>query len=281
MHMRKFALLLLIVLAASCGESKRDPIVKAWTINGFLSRERSKELKSAHHLPPNDIVTGANFIDLQQDHHYTAFFLPYQKGRNADYSTLSEYETGTWEVRDENLVLIDQHEQVRKFQIHEVDDKELVLTDNSRQQLYCFKGVDNKFDSTGNNPFAPENNRWRIRAAKAESDAELAARLSNHFRYWEKFFAWAHKNGLKQVDIQSTPSVLDLYGNGFKLKHPLEQLPEWKNAFYDTADNRKAYEKLYYLMARRNLDWPRTESRFEMFESVFQQLQGWMKEEKR
>jgi hypothetical protein len=33
---------------------------------------------------------------------------------------------------------------------------------------------------------------------------------------------------------------------------------------------------VYYLMYQRNINWPKTENRFESFVSAFQQLQQWM-----
>jgi hypothetical protein len=152
----------------------------------------------------------------------------------------------------------------------------MVCVNKSNHKVYWFNGFENAVPSEAESPFSVHNNLWRIKAMHKESDIEIRARLKNHFKWWEKYFAWALKNKMKVLDIRSTASVLDMYANGFELKYYDYEFPEWKTIFYDTADCWRAYEMVYYLMYQKNVNWPKTENRFESFVSAFKQLQEWM-----
>ena len=206
--------------------------------------------------------SGASFLNLQPDGKFTSYF--------------SAFDYGNWGLKDSTLLLID-HNKGRLFlDVKRLDAEQMICVNKSNRKVYRFNGFNNEFHSDAESPFSIDNNRWRIKARHKESDDKLRSRLKNHFRWWEKYFSWGLNNKVKVLDIRSTASVLNMYANGFELQYYDNQFPEWKNIFYDTADCWRAYEMVYYLMYKKDIDWPKTENRFLGFVSAFRQLQQWM-----
>ena len=252
----------LIFLSGSC-TSKKNKLVNVWLYNEEPTADQIAEEKN-YGSSAGATLTAANFIDLQSDGSYSSY--------------LSSFEYGKWFFKDQKLILVNRSKKIREFVVNKVNEKEMICTDPMKDVVYRFTGSPNQFPSAGQNPFSPENNQWRSKAKHKESDAELRARLKNHFSFWEKYFAWGLENKISYLDVRSTPSILKMYGNGFELQYYEYLFPEWKNCFYDTTDSRLAYENLYYKMYEKNIKWPDTKNRFERFVSAFQQLQQWMDE---
>jgi len=234
---------------------------KVWfyTYDGTKSKSSSLDLEKL--LAGDPLLTPANFINLQRDGRYTAH--------------LGQFETGTWEMDKQYMVLKSADKKVTHLQVQEIKKNELVLDvqpENKYESSYHFDGVDNDLPGE-DNPFSAENNQWRIKATHKESDAEIAARLRNHFHYWEKYFEWGITTDRQTLDVRSLRGPLKMYGNGFELV-PLEDWDAaWKSLFYDMEDCRIAYNKLHYFFTYERIDWAKTDHRFRMFVSAFQQLQ--------
>lgn len=252
----------LLLCLISCTAPK-DRLAKAWIYNIEPSPQQLA-VNNKHGFERNEALTGANFIDLQPNGTYTSY--------------LSSFENGKWYFKDQNLILVNAQKQIMELQVNMLTDKQMVCTDKMKKLLYNFEGQPNEFTSALQNPFSKQNNQWRLKPTHKESEAELRARLKNHFSFWEKYFAWGLKNNIDYLDVTSTPSLLKIYGNGFQLEYYENLYPEWQNCFYDTIDCRMAYEDVYYKMYQKNIQWPDSKNRFERFVSAFQQLQQWMDE---
>ncbi|MES1218052.1 MAG: hypothetical protein ABUT20_21275 [Bacteroidota bacterium] len=136
-----------------------------------------------------------------------------------------------------------------------------------------FERQPGSFKTTPKDPFSKENNLWRIAAGKKETDQEIKNRLFNHFTFWETYFTWALDDRLETIDVRSTPTLIKIYGNGFALK-PFSDLPgKWKSYFFDDEDCLKANNMVKELFDKNEIAMPRTENRYKMFISAFQQLQ--------
>lgn len=259
--MRWYLLLLLSVYFFSCQSKKKGSIVKVWIYDNDLSDD--EQLDNVYRYGSMEYsFSGASFLNLQPDGKFTSYF--------------SAFDYGEWRFDDSLLVLTNRSKGRLILHVKRLDDKQMISVNRSNQKVYPFNGYMNIFSSEAESPFSIMNNQWRVKADHKESDAELTSRLKNHFRWWEKYFSWALNNKLKVLDIRSTSSILDMYANGFELQYFDTQLPAWKNIFYDSTDCWRAYEMVYYLMYKKNIDWPKTENRFESFVSAFKQLQQWM-----
>jgi len=249
--LHRFLVLLMIVVAVS-GCSRRKVLSKIWfyTYDGTTDQSGTGD----------PVLTPLNFINLQQDGQYTAY--------------LSDFEWGSWSL-DGKFIVLKSDKKVTHLKLEKMSEKEITMDiqpENRYMASYHFEGTENPGNNT-DNPFSKENNLWRIKATHKESDAEITARLKNHFRYWEKYFDWGVKEDKTSLDVRSLPGPLKMYGNGFTLV-PLEDwAPEWKSNFFDMEDCRIAYNKLHYFFTYERIAWAKTDHKFKMFVSAFQQLQ--------
>ncbi|HEU0109957.1 MAG TPA: hypothetical protein VFQ73_03730 [Flavisolibacter sp.] len=257
-------LIFISVLLISCAE-KKDPLAKVWLYNEDQTKEQVIENAQSYGATKDHNLTAANFIDLQEDGTFTSY--------------LGTFEKGKWFFKNNNLILVNEQRERVEFLVNKITGKELVCSNKMKKTVYRFNGEPNTFSTPSQNPFSAQNNQWRIKPMHKESDAELRARMKNHFGFWEKYFAWGLSEKVDYLDVRSTATPLKIYGNGFELQYYEYLFPEWKNNFYDTADCRLAYENLYYKMYEKSIQWPDTKNRYERFVSAFNQLQGWMDEQ--
>jgi hypothetical protein len=206
-------------------------------------------------------ITPANFLSLQPDNSYTRDF--------------GKFEEGAWEEKNSTLYLKSKTG-IIEFPIKSLSGNELLLVSKKGSVLH-FESIARNFSSLADDPFASPNNQWRIPATKKENEQEIRSRLKNHFRFYELYFTWALNNHFQGIDVNSAPSPIKIYGNGFELK-PLENLPSvWKSYFFDEDDCSKANEIIKDIFEHHGISWPTTENKFKMFISAFQQLQQQLK----
>lgn len=239
---------------------QKDSIAKVW-IN------QRGEVRDGYRPPGAELdleLSEDNFINLKEDGTYAANW--------------KEFEEGRWQMRDGKLLLINRQKEIAEYPVLRQTKDSLILADKQRNFLYTLAGYPNTSANAEEDPYSLQNNRWRIPARHKETDKELQARLKNHFRFWQQYFAWGNRENISALDVRSTPSLFKLYGNGFELEY-FEYLPaKWMKTFYDSADCRRAYEMVYYKMHEKNVDWGKTDNRYRMLTSAFAQVQGWMDE---
>ena len=250
---RCFLVSVTLFLVVSCAPRK-EQLSKVWF---FVSAEKATLKQSSKGNLPDDL-SSLSFLNLQPDGRYTAY--------------LSSFEYGRWLLNsDDDIILENQVKQERIIPVQKLTTDELVFTVN--EQEYHFDGFSNNFAAEAENPFSKENNWWRMKAEHKESDVEITNRLNNHFRFWEKYFAWALKTDKQILNVRSLPSPLKIYSNGFAVIPYEEQSEKWRENFYDTADSRAAFNKVNDFLVREDIDWPTTDNRFKLFVAAFQQLQ--------
>jgi len=238
---------MLILLGASNCKPRSSEIDRLWffthTTGAFASEEQGP--------------TPDSFMNLQTNHVYTRDYVGFDYGR--------------WEIKDSMLLLKSSNGNTISFPINYLVGNELRLS-TAKGGIVNFESQPGNFSSAAENPFSLENNQWRIRATKKESEPEIKNRLLNHCLFYEYYFRWALANKLSSVDVRSTPSSIKIYGNGFALKN-FEELPlSWRSYFYDDEDCRKANDVIKNIFEHHDISWVRTDSKYKMFISAFQQL---------
>lgn len=200
----------------------------------------------------------ASFLYLHPDNTYTSDF--------------NKFDHGHWNRNDSALLFINQQKITISFPIRRLSGNELQLV-SAQGTILNFEQQPANFSSPGDNPFSIENNRWRIQAAKKETEQELRNRLRNHFRFYEVYFKWALDAKLNSIDVRSTPSLIKIYGNGFALKN-FDELPaSWRFYFFDEEDCRKANDMVKDIFEKGDIAWAQTDNKYKMFMSAFQQLE--------
>lgn len=242
---------LLIILAAlwshGC-QPKREQLCKVW----FYKRDTGA-------VSTKQCLMPACFLNLQQDGTYTLYF--------------SQFEYGRWQLHDSVLMLTNQYQHTRKLSIVSLASNHLMLHLAGKAGQDNFEGAGNEFDDELDNPFCIKNNEWRLPPAHKETDAEIAARLRNHFRFWEKYFNWGIHMKQTSLDAHLPPTLFKLHGNGLAVR-PADELPDrWVANFYDKEDCNKASDKVNNFFQSDDINWPRTGNKYQLFIAAFRQLQ--------
>ncbi len=213
---------------------------------------------SGNKTTEDNLLTPANFIDLEKDGSYT--------------SDLGQYDYGTWVYGNGQLLLTGRQNKKSVLPVPYLTAREMQVGP-AKGPLDNFESQPGQFSSPAENPFSSENNAWRIKASGKETDAQLKKRLINHCRFWELYFTWAFNNTIQYIDVRSTPTPIKIYGNGFGLIPFEELVPAWKMYFYDDADCAAANTLIKQVFDRKAIAWPHTENKYKMFISAFQQMQ--------
>lgn len=217
---------------------------------------------SGNEYEENIEISPASFLNLQKDGSYTR-----------DFGT---FDYGNWTRKDTVLVLNSINGKIFEFSIRTLFENELKLR-SGKGTIINFENQPDKFPSVDADPFSVNNNHWRIPAKHKETEIEIKNRLKNHFRFNEMYIKWAINYQFTTLDIGSTPSPLKIYGNGFALKDYNELPVAWKSYFFDEEDCKKANAIIKDIFDNKDIAWAKTENRFKMFVSAFQQLQQFLK----
>jgi hypothetical protein len=254
----RFLFFMLILSSCQTLSDKKRKLDKAWFFAevDFKEDEELKEEKVKPE-PFHLVLSQESFLDLQKDGTYTSYFGVMDKGK--------------WKVKEKQLILFNvRHDIV--FDIVSVNKDLLKLYYPARNAEYTFEGFENSFEKPEDNPFAVVNNQWRRKATHKESDEEIDARLKNHLLFHQKYFTWGAKEHKEGLYVNRIASPVTIYSNGFQLKQDGKLPYEWTHLFYDKIDCRKAYERLYYVVALNKVKWPKTDNDFEILASAFAQV---------
>lgn len=203
------------------------------------------------------LLTPVSFLSLEPNGSYTR-----------DFGT---FDYGTWRMKDNAIHLTNYKKEISILPINYFAGNEIKFG-TTNASIDNFESRPGSFTNADENPFSKENNLWRIKAERKETEEEIKKRLLNHFRFWETYFTWALNNQIPTIDVRSTPTLIKIYGNGFTLK-PYDKLPEqWRSYFFDEEDCRKANDMVQYIFENDNIAWPHTDDKYKMFISAFQQL---------
>ncbi|MGC4034905.1 MAG: hypothetical protein QM764_03015 [Chitinophagaceae bacterium] len=241
-----------LILLSGCMLPHSEGIDKIWFFTYYNGKTTGTD----------SVLTPASFINLQSNGFYT--------------SDLDEYEYGKWKREDKTLYLASYNNKVSTIKLEYFAGNEMRIS-SEHMPAASFEAQLARFKNDSENPFAGENNLWRLHAAQKEKDVEIRDRLLNHMRFWELYFRWALNSDITSIDVRSTPTPVKIYGNGFALK-AFEDLPaKWKSYFYDEEDCRKASEMIKSVFEKKNIAWAHTENKYKFFISAFQQLQQQLK----
>ncbi|WP_207496684.1 hypothetical protein [Aridibaculum aurantiacum] len=198
----------------------------------------------------------SHFIYLKNDGSFTA--------------DLGMFEHGTWDRAGDNLVLTNNNRKITTLSIEKESKKELQV--KVKHSISHFEAQPAEFETNDADPFSLANNQWRLRATGKESAKEIRERLINHCKFWEAYFTWGIASDLSTLDVRSTPTPIKIYGNGVGLKGYDDLPPAWCSYFYDTTDCYMATDILRETFRKNEIEWPKTENKFKIFLSAFQQI---------
>ena len=160
------------------------------------------------------------------------------------------YRTGTWNKGEQKHALeVSYPGKTKEYFRYSIEKneqgRELLTLDNQLRNLrYTFVRDGEKLPDAREEPFHPDNNKWRLKPAAAEDSVQLRARLLNYVRHVALILKAADDRKQNVVAFGQSQGPIKIYNGGIGI-YPFHIVPEtWKKTFYDSEQALAAY-KLY------------------------------------
>lgn len=182
-----------------------------------------------------------------------------------------DYVSGKWDFNSDEkcIVLVDNQKNSSKLFIEELSDKKLeiknIIDQKSIFKKHAYTKINlQKSDQDFNliNPYKPEYNKWRIKAERPETDAEIKKRVANLLYFYQVTFTEAvNKDVHTLVSEKSSPFIVA--SNGIAIF----ENQYWNDTFYSETDALKGYDLLKKIIPKEIND--KEENHFIMLRDVF------------
>ncbi len=172
-----------------------------------------------------------------------------------------EYGTWVFDEAKKTITLtytIEKGSDVYKIASLAPDELKLVNAGLNTSTILKFVSAARRFKNEADDPFFLENNRWRIRPSKKETDDEIRQRLKANIHFFILFYQAAIERDDKTVSFWGLPSCFKWYGGGIYLKKEDELKDNWKRCFYNEEQAMKAYALADKLLGFK-YEWPKKE----------------------
>jgi hypothetical protein len=124
--------------------------------------------------------------------------------------------------------------------VHHLNTREMSIVDGVNDTLHFMKSSD---EETGENPYQPRYNRWRVRAKSQEDSLQLRARVINYLTHMKVKYEWAIENQMSVLSGDSVSPMI-MASNGIAINQ--NSLLNWYDIFNSYEEWRKANEILLY-----------------------------------
>lgn len=168
---------------------------------------------------------------------------------------------GRWRVNDQGnskiLTILFPGSSQQQYKIHELLSKRLILSIpgmDEFQLAYSAPAV--LHTNMRNDPFHPENNRWRIKPLEKESDSAIYARIKNCLLFFALYFRDHIKRGAETISFEELPEIFSWYDKGIGLPDKRNLSESWIECFYSEEQALKGYSILRKLIVDYEYDWP-------------------------
>jgi len=136
-----------------------------------------------------------------------------------------------------------------------------------QEGTYELEGFGNKGTD---DPFALSMHQWQKKPVKAETLTEIKTRVLEYLSFLASLYKYLLANDVAAIGTHWFPEPMKMnYSNGVRMSYA-DELEEWNNCFYDTAQAIKGYQFLSGAM--RSVKLIKTENHFERNLDCVQQL---------
>jgi len=278
---RYFPVIVASAFIFSCNnaEKENNPKVETHVVEDD-TREESKPGKSGdivyldtaesiHNVLAQDWVLKDDMEALEGMEESSQFEISYRSFYFSTRGTFvknprNTFDYGSWIYDDAAKTIsisntIDRNRDV--YKIARITATELILVNvgiNSTTNL-IFGAPGMRYRNPADEPYALENNRWRIKPRTKESDSAIHQRLKDNLRFFILFYKSAMAKNDKVVSFWGLPSCFKWYGGAIYLKKKTELKENWLDCFYNEEQAMQAYALAERLLSQK-YTWPKGES---------------------
>jgi hypothetical protein len=220
-----------------------------------------------------DALTG-----MQEDSKFEIAYRSYYFAANGTYvqNPRNSMDHGRWEYDDKNKTIIIHFSDGKGKDVYKIvslASDELKLRNMGLNTVTNLEFISDgkRFRDPAKEPFALENNRWRIPPARKETDAEIHHRLKESLRFFILFYKSAIIKKDKDVSFWGLPTCFKWYGGGIYIKKKEELKENWIECFYNKEQAMKAY-KLADKLIEQKYEWPKNGNWLEKNLGILEQM---------
>lgn len=156
-------------------------------------------------------------------------------------------EYGNWSYDDDSKMITLSYKSSKetdRYKIRAIAVDELKLTNAglNTQSVIIFSGDSISYQNQAANPFHIDNNQWRIRPAKAETNAQIRERIKGCMRFYLLFYKDHIARRTKTISFYGFPTCFRWYAGGIYLVKQDELKDNWFACFYNKEQAMKGYK---------------------------------------
>jgi hypothetical protein len=110
-------------------------------------------------------------------------------------------------------------------------------------------------------PYHPQNNKWRIKPAKTESDTDIKNRVIDCVHFYHTFFKNNADHEFPSISFYGIPSCFKWYSGGISIVNKEKIGQKWIDCFYNKEQAVKGQQLLENIISKK-YKWNRQEPRW-------------------
>lgn len=261
----------LITACNSAGTKKEDAEKNQSAATGEATTSGADLIKldtavNAYNILCQDWVLQEDAEGLEGMEEDSKFEVPYRSFYLSATGTFvknprNNFDYGNWSYDEasKTLVLNNSSSKTKDvYRIINIRPSELTVTAGNDSKPIKFIAPGKRFKDPADEPYALDNNRWRIKPAAKEPDSAIHQRLKENLRFFILFYKSALAKGDTIISFWGLPSCFKWYGGAIFIKKKQELKPNWINCFYNEAQAMQAYALADRLLSQK-YDWPKGE----------------------
>lgn len=172
----------------------------------------------------------------------------------------TDLKTGTWTVNKEDagFTLKFSSGEIEQWTVTKITMSKFQITRPDSTPPLEFKYISQGIihNRSPEDPYYPDNNLWRFKPGKPETQQELKKRIKQCIHFWMLFFKDNHQRHEMDISYIGLPSCFVWYNGGIGLQQEFDIDPKWINCFYSEKQAKEAYSLIGAVLSSKTLKWP-------------------------
>ncbi len=157
-----------------------------------------------------------------------------------------DYKTFKWKLIDDNRNLVFKYpntsDTIQLMGYEERKNKGYLTAKYGSLGTFEFINAKEMLQTPKNDPFHPNNNKWRIKPESQEDTLALKKRLVNHVQHYAYLLKASMDRDEQVVSFEFSQGIIKIYRGGIGVVRPKQISDLWKNSFYNEAQAIDAYD---------------------------------------
>ena len=169
---------------------------------------------------------------------------------------------GKWKLdeKTKHISIVLEDGSKKDWQLTAIGVKSLLLKlATSKPEKYVADGKNNSV--LADDPFYPENNKWRVKPAHSENDGDIKKRVIACVNFYHKFFKNNADHNFSTISFYGLPSCFKWYSGGISIVNKEKLGQKWIDCFYN-KDQAVQGQQLLENVIGKKYNWDKTQPKW-------------------